>query len=65
MLNMSYDHGCHFANQFCLDPEDLEVLLIIAGLASYTKFGITIKINPTAWREFLSGRGAGKREALS
>ena len=26
MLNTSYDHGCHLASQFCLDPEDYEVV---------------------------------------
>jgi hypothetical protein len=67
MLNTSYDHCCHLANQFRLDPEDYKVLLIVAGLASYMQFGITIKINPTAWREFLClrGRGAGRCEVLS
>ena len=38
-LNMSYDHGCHLTNRFRLDPEEYEVLLIVAGLASYTRFG--------------------------
>jgi hypothetical protein len=48
-----------------LNPEDYEVLLIVAGPASYTRFGFTIKIEPMAWREFLGGRGAGRHEALS
>ena len=38
-LNTSYDHGCHLANRFRLDPEEYEALLIVAGLASYTRFG--------------------------
>ncbi len=29
-----------------LDPEVYKVLLIVSSLASYTQFGITIKINP-------------------
>jgi hypothetical protein len=37
-LNTSYDHGCHLANRFRLDPEEYEALLIVAGLASYTRF---------------------------
>jgi hypothetical protein len=46
-----------------LDPEDYEVLLSVANLALYTQFGFTIKIKPMAWREFLSGRGTGRRKA--
>jgi hypothetical protein len=52
-LNTSYDHGCHLANLFCLDPDDYEVLIIIAGLASYMQFGFAIK--PTAWKNFFGG----------
>jgi hypothetical protein len=53
MLNTSYDHGCHLASRFCLEPNDYEVLLVVAGLASYTQLGFAIK--PTAWRKFLGG----------
>jgi hypothetical protein len=63
MLNTSYDHGCHLANR--LDPEDYEALLIVAGLVLYMQFDITIKVNATAWREFLGGRGAGRCKELS
>jgi hypothetical protein len=35
-LNTSYDHGCHLATQFRLEPNNYEMLLIVAGLASYT-----------------------------
>ncbi len=52
-LNTSYDHGCHLASRFRLEPNDYKVLLIVAGLASYSKLGFAIK--PTAWREFLGG----------
>jgi hypothetical protein len=54
---MSYNHGCHLASQFL---EDYKVILIIAGLASYTQFGFTIRIKPTAWKEFLGGSGTGR-----
>jgi hypothetical protein len=53
-LDTRYDHGCHLANRFRLETNDYEVLLIIAGLASYTRFGF--KIKPTAWRRFLGGQ---------
>jgi hypothetical protein len=33
-----------------LEPNNYEVLLVAAGLASYTLFGFAIK--PTAWRKF-------------
>jgi hypothetical protein len=59
------DHGCHLANRFRVDPDNYEVILIIAGLVSYRQFGITIKIKPTAWREFLGGRDSSRCEALS
>ena len=52
-LNMSYNHGYHLASRFCLEPNDYEVLLVVAGLASYTRLGFAIK--PTAWRKFLGG----------
>ena len=48
-----------------MDPEDYKVLLIIAGLTLYMQFSFTIKIKPTAWREFLGSRDAGKLEAPS
>jgi len=54
-LDMSYDHGCHFASRFRLDPNDYEVLLFVAGLAHCTRFGFAIK--PTPWRMFLGGGG--------
>jgi hypothetical protein len=37
MLNTRYDHGCHLANQFHLGSNDYKVLVIAAGLASYTR----------------------------
>jgi len=38
-----------------LEPNDYEVLLVVAGLAHYTRFGFAMK--PTAWRKFLGGGG--------
>ena len=52
-LNMSYIHGCHLANRFHLEPNDYEVLLVVAGLAHYTRFGFAMKL--TAWSKFLGG----------
>ena len=52
-LDTSYDHGCHLASRFRLDPDEYEALLIVAGLASYTRFGFQIKAG--AWRKFLGG----------
>ncbi len=46
MLNVSYDHGCHLASRFRLEPNDYEVLLVVAGLAQYTLFDFAMK--PTA-----------------
>ena len=34
MLDTSYNHGCHLACQFRLDPKEYEGLLIVAGLVS-------------------------------
>jgi hypothetical protein len=45
-LDTSYNHGCHLASCFRLDPAEYEALLIVAGLASYTRFGFAMK--PTA-----------------
>ncbi len=53
-LNTSYDHGCHLSSCFRLDLDEYQALLIVAGLASYTRFGFQIKA--TAWRKFLGGR---------
>ena len=54
LLDTSYDHGCHLASRFRLDPDEYEALLIAAGLASYTRFGFQIKAD--AWRKVLGGR---------
>jgi len=54
-LDMSYDHGCHLASRLRLDPNNYEVLLVVAGLAHYTRFGFAIKLTP--WRMFLGGGG--------
>ena len=54
-LDTRYGHGCHLANRFCLEPNDYEVLLVVAGLAHYTRFGFAMK--PTAWRKVLGGGG--------
>jgi hypothetical protein len=43
MLNMSYNHDCHLASRFRLEPNNYEVLLVVAGLASYARFGFAIK----------------------
>ncbi len=47
-LNTSYDHGCHLANRIRMDPNNYEVLLVIAGLAHFTRFGFAMKL--AAWR---------------
>ncbi len=44
-----------------MEPNDYEVLLVVAGLASYTKLGFAIK--PTAWRKFLGGHRFAVAEA--
>jgi len=54
-LDTRYGHGCHLANRFCLEPNDYEVLLVVAGLVHYTRLGFAMK--PTAWRKFLGGGG--------
>jgi len=53
MLDTSYNHGCHLANRFGLEPNDYEVLLVVAGLAHHTRFAFAMK--PTAWSKFLWG----------
>jgi len=58
LLDTCYGHGCHLANRFCLEPNDYEVLLVVAGLAYNTRFGFAMK--PTAWRKFLGGGGDEK-----
>ncbi len=45
--DVSYNHGCHLANRFRLEPNDYDVLLVVAGLAHYTRFGFAMK--PMAW----------------
>ncbi len=53
MLNTSYDHGCHLANQFHLDLEDYEVFLIITCLVLYMQLGITTGSTPRLWESSL------------
>jgi len=43
-LDTSYGHGCHLTNRFCLELNDYDVLLAVAGLAHYTRFGFTMKL---------------------
>jgi hypothetical protein len=50
-LNTSYGHGFYLAHCFRLELNDYKVLLLVAGLALYTRLGFAIK--PTAWRKFL------------
>jgi len=38
-----------------LEPNDYKVLLVVTGLAQYTRFGFAMK--PTAWNKFLGGGG--------
>ena len=38
-----------------LEPNDYKVLLVVASLAHYTRFGFALK--PTAWSKFLVGGG--------
>ncbi len=38
-LNTSYNHDCHLASRFRLEPNDYEVLLVVASLALYTRLG--------------------------
>jgi hypothetical protein len=52
-LNTSYDHGFHLVHHFRLEPNNYKVLLLVANLASYTRFGFAIK--PRAWTKFLGG----------
>ncbi len=40
-----------------MDPEEYEALLIVAGLAHYTRFGFALK--PMAWSKFLGLGGWG------
>jgi hypothetical protein len=54
LLDTSYDHGCHLTSRIRLDPDEYGVLLTVADLASYTRFGFQIKAD--AWRKFLGGR---------
>jgi len=54
-LDTRYGHGCHLANRFCLEPNDYEVLIVVAGLAHYTRFGFAMM--STAWRKFSGGGG--------
>jgi len=52
-LNTSYDHGCHLANRFILDPDEYEALhealLIVAGLGHYNYISFGLAMKPTAW----------------
>ena len=58
-LDTSYNHGCHITNEFCLEPNDYKVLLVIAGLApgsllpSSPKMGLHHMVD--WWKMFLEG----------
>ncbi len=42
-LDTSYGHGCHLARRFRLEPHDYEVVLIVAGLVLYSRYGFKMK----------------------
>ena len=62
-LDTSYGHGCHLANLFRLELNDYKVLLVVAGLAHYTRFGFAMK--PTAWSKFLLGGGGDENITIN
>ena len=62
-LDTRYGHGCHLANRFCLEPNDYEVLIVVAGLAHYTRFGFAMM--STAWRKFSGGGGDEKKQSTT
>ncbi len=59
LLITSYNHGCHLANRFRLDPDEYKALLIMTGLVHYTRFGFEMK--PPAWSILLVLRGWGDK----
>jgi hypothetical protein len=42
--HLNDNHGCHLTNQFRLEPNKFKVLLVVASLAHYTRFGFTMKL---------------------
>ena len=42
-----------------MEPNDYEVLLVVASLAHYTRFGFALK--PTAWSKFIGVGGGGDK----
>jgi hypothetical protein len=50
---MSYCHGFHLANRFCMTKYDYEVLLVAANLARYTRGQLGIICSQ--WDNFLGG----------
>jgi hypothetical protein len=52
-LDTSYDHGGHLSKRFRMSPDEDEMLLIGAGLASNGSHGF--KMKPDAWSKFITG----------
>jgi hypothetical protein len=54
-LDTSYDHGCHLSKQFRMSPDEYEMLLFVAGLASASNGRYGFKMKPDAWSKFITG----------
>jgi hypothetical protein len=60
MLNMSYNHDCHLASQFRLEPNKCEVLLVVAGLAVVVAVAVVIAVKMVVAVAVAGGNGGSR-----
>ncbi len=64
-LNTSYDHGCHLASQFRLEPNNYEVLLERSGGSGSSAVVGSLAAAAAAWRRQQLGGSAAAAVAAA
>jgi hypothetical protein len=59
-LNTSYNHDCHLASRFRLEPNDYEVLLVVAGLAVAVAVAVAVTVKTAVAVVVTGGDGGGR-----
>ncbi len=60
MLNTSYNHDCHLACRFRLEPNDYEVLLAVAGLVVAVAVVVVVAVKLAVAVAVAGGNGGGR-----
>ncbi len=59
-LNTSYNHDCHLTSWFYLEPNNYEVLLVVAGLAVAVAAAVVVAVKTAVAVAIAGGDGGGR-----